>query len=86
MTAHLHQQGAGEQLLVIPAVAQDDGPGQLAIAPGQPLLEQHGEGQVVPPSGVLFPPAVRAHHQHHLGDLLPRLLGHHFIYLAVLAH
>ena len=34
VAAHLHQQGAGEQLLVIPAVAQDDGPGQLAIAPG----------------------------------------------------
>ena len=35
---------------------------------------------------MFFAPAVRAHHQHHLGDLLPRLLGHHFIHLAVLAH
>ena len=40
---HLHQDGTRQQLLVIAAVAQDDGPGQAGIAPHQVALEEDVE-------------------------------------------
>ena len=44
---HLHQQGAGGELLVVTAAAQGDGPGQAHVVGDELLLESDSQGQVV---------------------------------------
>ena len=86
MAAHLHQQGAGQQILVVPAVAQHHRPGQVAPVLHQLPLEPEGKGQIVLPVGVLRPAAAGAHHQHHLGRVLPVLLGDQLINVPLIVH
>ena len=79
MAPHLHQQGAGGELLVIAAAAQGDGPGQAHVVGDELPLEADSQGQVVGPARVAGPAAVGAHHQHHLGRLFFVLLGDQLI-------
>ena len=59
---HLHQEGAGGELLVVAAAAQGDGPGQAHVVGDELLLEADSQGQVVGPARVAGPAAVGAHH------------------------
>ena len=86
MSPYLHQQGPGGQVLIIPAVAQHNGPGQGDIVGNQLLLIADGQRQVVNPVGVGGSAAVRAHYQHHLCHLLPVFLADQFINGAIGTH
>ena len=81
MSAHLHQQGAGQPVLIILSAAQHRRAGQGDIVRHQLPLKPDRQGQIV------LPPVVsRAHHQHDLSRPLPVLGGDKLVNGAVLSH
>lgn len=65
VAAHLHQQRAVGEVLIVDRAADGNGPGQGGVEGVHALLDLHGQGQVLVPVGVVAPLGA-AQHQHDL--------------------